>query len=501
MNQFSNGIIPIIKESVIRAFLLNEEDRQKYATELLDTYYGFGSKYIKTLINETIHSEVIKKTMSGLIMNYPLLMSFINDFSMIYKDQPKRKFYLNGKEIVSELESEIYSKDKYHINKQLKETLDGIYNKEFCLRIEGAEELTNLLHTTIFKINNREGELKLDFISNDLVSIQENVYDSTQMNALYFLVGAVQQGTDLVSSYEYWTPEYYEILEGDKKEVNENRAEMVLKKYYNNSELIHVGSGFPPFVVLRDSLSNMDFWNLKRKDILDIIKQINLAFTEIRYLQRSGSFGLKYIVNAKLPDDAPFDSMGVWQLEQVEGVPSEVGKVVEVGELENKARIKELIESVDKMVSLLFVLMGINTDNLKGSKDAESAESKLLDREDVKKFLQKQRKIWALNEENIFKTIVCVYNRDNSKSLPQGLEIKIDFPEIELSAAEIEKKLSNWLSMIDNHFKTAVDWIQEENPDLTTEEAQKLFEINKKINLESDSGQKEIEAEKEIEGE
>lgn len=483
MNQFSNGTIPIITESVARAFILNEEERQQYATELLDTYYGFGEKYIIELLNNTIKTKMIKETMQGLIMPFPLLTSFIEDLSMVYKEQPRRKFYLNGKEIISELESDISDKKKYYINAELKGILDNFYNKEFCLRIEGAEELTNLLHTTVFKINNREGELKLDFIPNDIISVTENINDSTQINGIYFLVGIVRNAEEITPSYELWTPEYFEMLEGTQTKKEENRAVIELQKYYNNPDLIHIGSGFPPLIVLRDSLSNTDFWNLKGKGILDVIKQINLAFTEIRYLQRSGSFGLKYVINTKLPTDSPFDLMGVWELEQSSSVPGSGKNEVQIGELKNEARIKELTDSVNEMVKFLFVLVGINTDNLKSSKDAESAESKILDREDIKKFLQKQRKIWALNEENIFKTLITVYNRDNSSKLPQGLILQVDFVEIELTAEQMEKKLSNWLVMIDNNFKTALDWIQEDNPDLTTEEAKKLFGRNKEINL------------------
>lgn len=492
---FKNGIIPIIVQSIARAYLLTEEDRQIYATELLDTYNKFGSKYIDKLIENTIKTDSIKTVMKSLTICYPLLNSFISDISMIYKEQPKREFFLNGKKIVVELDNNILDKNKYIVDKKLKATLDNIYSLEFQLRIEAAEELTNLLNTTIYKINNREGELKLDFISNDVTYVTENIEDATQMNSLYFLVGLVKNGEDVVTSYEKWTPLQYEILEGKKSKVDKNRAVRELQLYNNNQESIHVGSGFPPFVVLRDSLSNSDFWNIKNKDVIDVIKQINLAFTEIRYLQRAGSFGIKYIVNAKLNKDAPFDVMGVWELHQDESAPSADEKKISIGELKNEGRVGELMKSVYDMVRMLFVLVGINTDNLRGGKAAESAESKVMDREDIKKFLQKKRNTWVLNEENIFKTLICVYNRDNSNKLPKDLTIKIDFPEIELSAEEMEKKLSNWLIMIDNHFKTAIDWLREENPDLTEEEAKQLYEQNRAsgLNKEIDTEEEEIE--------
>lgn len=492
---FKSGVVPMIIQSIAREHILVEEERKKYATELLDTYNKFGSKYVNETIDESIKHDAIKKVMKRLTICYPLLSSLISDISMIYKEQPKREFYLNGKQVIGELKSEVLDKKNYHIDKNLKEKLDNIYNLEFCLRIEAAEELTNLLNTTIYKINNREGELKLDFISNDIACVSENIYDTTQMNSLYFLIGVAKNGQDIITSYEQWTPLEYEILEGEESVINENRAVKELQVYYENSELLHIGSGFPPFVVLRDSLSNNDFWNIKNKDIIDIFRQINMAFTEVRYLQRAGTFGIKYITNATLNKDAPFDVLGVWELNQPDQVPGAIEKRVEVGELKNEARIKELMESIFDMVRMMFVLVGINTDNLRGARTAESAESKEMDREDIKKFLQKKRKIWTLNEDNIFRNIICVYNRDNTNKLPKGLTIKVDFPEIELTAEEMEKKISNWLIMIDNYFKTSIDWIMEENPDLTEEEAKKLYEQNKAFGLDNKMNSEAVEEE------
>ena len=51
MMVFSGGTIPAIQESIIRGRLLNEEARRVYATELIDTYSGFGKGYLVNQIN------------------------------------------------------------------------------------------------------------------------------------------------------------------------------------------------------------------------------------------------------------------------------------------------------------------------------------------------------------------------------------------------------------------------------------------------------------------
>lgn len=489
--QFSDLSLPLIKESVARASILNDEERRIYATELLDTYKGFGQQYLESLINRSITSEQIKRIMVNLKMPFPILTSFIDSLSMVYKDQPKRNFLLNGKILVEDLpEGEFIDKKKYIVNKDLAETLGKIYNREFCLRIKEAEEFANLLNTVIYKINNREGELKLDFIPNDAAVVRQNPLDSTQMDQIYFMIGSATLDTNIIVEYERWNLIEFEKTNSNEKQekiLMPNRAEEELKKYTNNMEKEHIGSGFPPFVVIRDNLPTDNFWNISDKDTIDIIKQINLALTEIRYLQRFGSFGLKYLINAKLPTGTAIDAAGIWELTEESGSLPGISKKVEVGELKNEARIEALTESVFQMLRFLFTLKGINSEGFISSKQKSTAESKEIDREGLKEYISKQQEIWHLNEEYIFYTAIVVYNRDNSNKIPKGLEIKIDYPDVEASAEEMEKKINNWIVMIDNNFKTSIDFIQEDNPDLTKQEATLLFEQNKAFNKAQES--------------
>jgi hypothetical protein len=426
-------------------------------------------------------------------MPFPILQTFIDAISAVYSQQPVRTFTFDGKILVDEIK-EGMDKEKYVADKELKQILEGIYDREFCLRIKESEAFTNLLSTAIYKVNNREGKLRLDFIPSDVAIVAENLDDTTQMNQLYFMrgVGSNQkQNVSINPIYELWTVDKFELIEGNTRTEKPNRAVEQLKKYKGTvtgedgatEAPVHIGSGFPPFVVLRSSLPLDGFWNLKDKDTNDVIKQICIALTEIRYLQRYGAFGLKYSVNAKLPDEAKMDITGWFEFIQEENnLPGQQAKQVQIGELENKAKIAELTQSVLDNIRLLFTLKGINSDALTGSKDKATAESKNIDRKDLIKQITKQEEIWKLNEENIFTTAICTYNRDNSKGLPQGLGLTIDYSDPEEAAADMEKKLNNWLVMIENNFKTPIDWIMDQNPDLNEEEAKMLYNKNAEFN-------------------
>ena len=77
---------------------------------------------------------------------------------------------------------------------------------------------------------------------------------------------------------------------------------------------------------------------------------------------------------------------------------------------------------------------------------------------------------------------ICIHNRDNSKKLPVGLEILVDFPDAEETADQMEKNLNNWLIQIENNFKTPIDFLMDQNPDLSEEEAKLLYEKNEAFN-------------------
>lgn len=489
--QFGSGAVAVV-QSVMRAIIMTDEARRVYATELIDTYNGFGSTYLKKAIVDSIKSPVIANAMVNLRMPYTLLQTFIDAISAVYAQQPNRTFSVDGKIIVDEIKEGMDS-EKYIADKDLKKILDGFYCREFCLRIKESEAYSNLLSTVIYKINNREGKMKLDFVPSDVVVIAENADDSTQMNQLYFMKGiGSNQQQNLNPIYEFWTLDKFEVLSGNTREEKPNRAVEELIKYKGDaigedgaSEFIqHIGSGFPPFVVLRSCLPLDGFWNLRDKDTNDVIKQICIALSEIRYLQRYGAFGLKYVVNAKLPSDTVMDITGFWEFQPEEIIPGTQSREIQIGELENKAKIAELTQSVMDMIRLLFTLRGINSDALSGTKERTTAEAKYLDRKDLANKITDQQEIWKMNEENIFNTLICVYNRDNSKKLPTGLEITIDFPDPEEAAADMEKKLNNWLIMIEKNFKTPIDFIMDQNPDLNESEATMLYEKNKAFNEE-----------------
>jgi len=490
---FGNQTLSVVQASVRRAKDLVEEDRRLYATELMDFYAGFGHKYIAVAIVASFKKQYIQDMMKQLIVPFPILQDFTDQFSAVYDVPPKRIFTLDGKCIVAELpetEGDSYiDEEKYYVDKQLKDTLDSIYDLEMCTRIKNSEAMTNLLNTTIYKVNNREGKLHLDFIPNDIVTVGANVEDPTVIDSLCFLKQSFRDVNNVIKlTYEYWNLEEFYITDehGELQSVKGPNRAVSEWLQLNDNKAMHIGPGFAPFIVLRSELSDDDFWNIKNKDIVDCIKQILLSFTELRYLQRYGSFGLKWVLGAKVPDDASLDLLGIMELSQdsKSNIPGIGSENVSVGEFQNVSRMQELAASIMDGLRFLYALKGLNTDRLLAMKQAESGEAKKIDQQQLIGNIIAQQDIWKLNEQNIFNTLISVWNRDNVNAykIPKDVNIGIDYYDAFAQAGDVLKEIEAFMSKIQNNIKTPIDWIMQENPNLTEKEAANLYQRNKDIN-------------------
>lgn len=494
---------PITLVSVNRQRNMTDEVRRRYATEQLDSFYGFSIPYLRWLIDSQINNKTIAVEMKSLAIALPLLKKFISSISRVYSQSPVRTFFIDGKQIVPELPSEISDKSKFIINKELINTLNSFYNKDVSASIKEAEQLTNLLKTTIYKvITDDNGQIRIKFIPNDTVQICQDVIDPNITNSIAFIRDDFSNDRTFLRStrvLEQWNEMEKTIpveregeIDRDSDEISPNEASNEAEKLFKTRR---IGSAFAPFVVFRESDPANTFWNLKEADTFDFIKSINMSLTELRYLIRYASFGLKYIINAKMDPSSTMDPTGFLSFQSASRKPGDSENIT-VGEFENRGKIKEVIESIIFSLKMLYDSYNLPFDSLISTNSRASAESKQMDNEELFAFVNSQRDIWSVNEENLFKSMQAVHNRDNTNRVPEGIEIRVNYEEHKTQ----EKLVEDWMIEIQNNVSSVLDWISAENPDLNREELQRLFDNNVTINsLDTNSNGNEFE--EEVEGE
>jgi hypothetical protein len=447
---------------------MTEVDRKALARELIDTYNGNGDEYLKIKIDEQSSSPLLTAQMNLNRVSYGYLKKIINKVSKVYKEQPKRRFFQNGKEILSG-DPLFKGADVIIDDTVLSIIKNELYSLEITTALKEAERKTNLLNTAIYKINYYDKKLNLDYISNDSCSI---VPEENNQKIAKEIAYSLSEG-----SIDVWTRSEQVIVKGNKQTRLQNESgKKQLELGYNN-----IGTAFAPFVVLRASLPDQEFWDIKNKDAISTIKQINLAFTELRYLVRYSSFGLKYAINLEVPDGASADPLGMWVM-QSESTHVGDSKNFEIGELPNKGDLQGVKETILFLVSQLLYTYSLSSQDLVSSGQKSTAESKEYDVTDFKEYLKEQQLIWKLNEKNLFEVMRLVWNRENEYKIPYDIVLMVDYPEVE--EVDTEQEALKWVVEIENNVKTAIDWIMQENKDLTREQAIDTLKNNVKINEE-----------------
>lgn len=467
---------------VTRKRNLSEIDRRAYTTELLDTYYGFGIAYLKGQITSSFSSTITRNAMLNLAVSLPLLEKFIRTISKVYAVNPTRKFYQDEKEILFEKPNDIIDSKKYIINEELYNTLNNLYNDNVIISLKEAERLTNLLNTTPYKvITDKDGKIKLIYISNDSMQVVEDKDDVTIAKDIAF----IKDQFDSLNKVRYqiteevWNSKTKRIPNIDNgssiEEINEAGIEAI--KLYGKNQ---IGWAFAPFVIFRDAQPTVNFWDNKRADLIDYIQAINMSLTELRYLTRYTTFGLKYTINLKSPVNKITDPTGILEFAiDTSGIPGADGdKNWDIGEFDNSSKIKELIEAIIFNMKMVYDIFDINLDSLITTNSVRSAESKEQDNKNLFAWVNSQREIWNLNEQNLFKVMCAVHNRDNNYKIPKGIELQVNFEELDTSI----KTNEDWMIEIQNNISTFIDWLSDKNPDLDRDELLKLLEDNRGIN-------------------
>jgi hypothetical protein len=479
-----SGVVHIVHNSPSRSSIKSDEERKRLATQLIDTFKGNQEPYLRALIYDRYKEPTFADLRAKYLAPLPILKKLIKNISKIYDRTPIRKFYIDGKEIVREL-NDIMDSSKYVVNPALLDILEQkFYNNRNDATLKMAEEYTNLLGDTIFKIkSDDEGNLKLIFLPNDIVSAfsynidSKEFKNSAQESNIADIICVYKDEIskddifyDKPTEVEKWTVEKKKVY--NDKNPSDNEASKEAIKYFDSKG--YLGYAFAPFVVFRSEHSWGSFWNIKDTDVLKFINELNLKLSHKNYLTQTDTDNTKVLIDGMFEDNAFSDPSVINTIksttaERINPTPENQAKIQEL----KTADLKKLDESIMQDMKTLFKMYDLPFDSLLATKNVMSAENKQVENEALFAYINSQMNIWAENEQNLFKTMIAVYNRDNQE-LPKGLTMMINFEK-----RDVQKKLAEeWLVEIQNGVANICQWIMAENPDLSKDEAQKLYESN-----------------------
>lgn len=159
-----------------------------------------------------------------------------------------------------------------------------------------------------------------------------------------------------------------------------------------------------------------------------------------------------------------------------------------VGTIDLQSAIDKLWNVIKERIVSVLSNYGISPQNFTMSGQPASGFAIMLDNRALLEMREDAIPIYREKEKELFGVMQSVWNYHNpDKMINVKSEFKIDFGEVTFPQSVDEKSRSMTVLMRFN-VKTPLDYIKEDNPDLTDEAAMRVFQKNKAINQEITGG-------------
>jgi predicted double-glycine peptidase len=469
-----------------------EDIRAENAEILYNLYKNDFSNIKADIIDRMIESgvysaETIKEFIALSIIN-PVPKALSNLCS-VYSQEPKRKIILGEKENADQLK--IYSNllNSNHFNSTMKE----------------VHKLGYLYKTLIVKPTIRKNELGKDELYADILypyQIQVDADPNNPMNmfrlAIKYTVPDPETGKVETFAIIWTKDEHYKLkANGDKEEIEVNGKKNNYKNPY----------GFIPAKIIRFDREVMNFWGYPMDYIVDQVYDLCIISFWLSRTTPSLIGGIPVFENVDF--DAGENDLEEVNYEtyeyQIDGVkktkvrrttplpkirfsPINALKLFNKNNQEAKfyfanpeTNLTEIQAFVDWRRNMLLNDLGISKNAYQMQQAAQSGYAKQM--EETETIAARQEHIPYLREfeEGFFEMAKQIMDVDGVAKLNSESKLKIDYPEVTFpkTADEITKERD---SDIKYNLKSPVDYIMENNPDLTREEAEAIYEENKRLN-------------------
>lgn len=431
----------------------SEQSRMKEAN-IRDIFYDGDTadyeKEIKSLMDKKFNMTPDDQDAFPIVMLRDT-MKMINRLAMVYKQDPVRHVMFNDNE-----------------NEKLTEQLNELYsNIDFNLIMREANQKM-LLHNTVplriqFPVN-RWGEVEVDI----------SVYSPADTMVA-------------VSAGNYLIPEVVSVREINEDNNNIWRvedSEFIRQIDYEgkiiNTEPNKYGLVRWAFGRYRKGL---DFWSGLNAD--DMISQQKYSSILQSGGIESGTFNLFPIILLKNLGKSEFkrSPRHVIAIEKIKDRQGEIEPGVESVSLQADLEILRKFESDLRMRTALNRNLPRSSVGL-DSTLPQSGYQEYLENLPLLEERKQQRACMFRLEKEIFEILKRVSAIDKSKigfRIPDTARLKIDYAEDNIQLSENEE-LELWQKKIEMNAATVIDYLIYKNPDLSEEDAIKIFENNKQLN-------------------
>jgi hypothetical protein len=436
---FESGAGSMVLKSYMAAKRMDEKTRQALANDRLAIYHDDWKDILETILVSQFHPTNYKKIRLLKNTTQNILKKVIDDIAIVYKVAPVRDY---GK---SDLMDEIY---------------DYLNIDEFMTRVD---QYGTLLNDIIIRAG-WDDELKritLDLNTPANTSVIQRDGYPEQAAAIYYDIEYVDDQFKGEKLKVFWSDfEHFLFKESEDKD-GLLRIDTRIPAEDNPGMINPYGK--LPFIILHMRQIPSMFWNPNGgNDLVDGTTSTGFKRTLKDYLFKNQSFKQLWLRAQNtdgIADDMLSDPLSMFKLN---------GEAAQVGVLDITAAFAELDRTIQSDINAFLATYGLSIDMFATSGEEASGKALNIKNRGLREIREKQLPKFRRVEGELFNMIRLVYNTYNPGAIPESLEFKIDFAELETYIEPMQRRIqAKW--DLDNNLISPAQFFMQFNPDIVDE--------------------------------
>lgn len=362
------------------------------------------------------------------------------------------------------------------------ETDQSIYNdimdfNEFDEMVKRLDQSVYLYKTMFIRVAHvpTSGQIKLDFITPDLVKVKTSPYDRDEIvEVIYFTGNDRLDITKPQGTFAKWTKTSFTYVDQDGNELPNPENPSGINPY-----------GVIPIIAFRESKPLFgSFIQWPGEDLVNAQETINLLLTFKNWLTKLCSVPTPHGHNLKIENDSEIILDGSTMIQtRSEALDGGTGLFEWVTP---KSNLKELLEVINYKIRNLMISQGIDPNLYNASADRQSGSSVIAMGGKLEERRQIVRLGYQYGLEKMFDLIKVVYNTHHSDALLTGDSPEIQIPEPKRWYNTAADKIADYTFQLQNDLTTKAQILLLERGDLNNiTEAERIVADNAKANRQS----------------
>lgn len=475
-----SNIIPL---SLTQAYDKNVRDMDEIRADIQEWLYDFYSGDYSQMIY-WLEQDIIRVLGKEIVYDQEWLYDFVNvtkkmidRMAVVYKEPAKRV-------IASEIDQD---------KKPVTDYLDYILPVDVNTKDKRAHRFGKLFNTSLTQVyfNRNTGKIDFSIEPSHKYRVEvssDNPYEITKVEYRKYLKNT--SGQDEYYTIVWTADEHYKIdQQGNRIPVGNNTD--LVNPWRNEN-----GDGVLPFPKLMIEQGE-DIWGIGQNDLVNVNENVNFLLTFlINDSIVMGSGGNLIATNLNLTKKGE-EVNGTVKPRSGRRHPYAVDNIKvddaqpNMQYVSTEPLIAEIQNSIDYRIKQIAVIKGLNPNTIISEIKDTSDYQKMMDymemievrRDDVDPCRTYEMERWEIIKavNNTAYQDPELKNKFKLQEIPWDAELKVDFADIKMELSP-DQLWSDRAEREQRNMKTPIDWLMEENTELTKEEAEQILQQNKEIN-------------------